>query len=79
MPWYAFTPVPPSCDPCDPNNYTLVGSTPPPCPAPNIFLCAIQAMDNMGKPLIVPCAEIAYAISNSIDTANVQLSNVRRC
>lgn len=79
MPWYAFTPIPPSCDPCDPNNYTLLGSIPPLCPPPNVFLCAIQAPDNMGKPRMIPCGEIAYALLNRIDTANVLLSNVQKC
>jgi hypothetical protein len=81
MPWYSFTPIPPSCDPNNPNNWTLVGPIPPPCPPPNNFLCAIQASDNMGKPIITVAlsAEIAFALQNHVDTTNVLLFNVNRC
>ena len=76
MPWYSFTPL--GLAPYntgDPNNYTLVGSTPPSCPAPNNFLCAIQANDNLGKPIFTQALalEMASAINNRIDTVNVQL------
>lgn len=80
MPWYLFTPIYP-CDPCDPNNYTLVGNFPPSCPGPKNYLCAIQAMDNLGLPIITfsLCAEIATALQNNIDTTNVLLSYINRC
>ncbi|UIR57401.1 hypothetical protein LZQ00_06180 [Sphingobacterium sp. SRCM116780] len=80
MPWYLFTPTSP-CLPCDPNNYTLLGAVPPPCPPPNNFLCAIQANDNAGKPVITAalCAEIAYALQCRIDTTNVRLSSSNQC
>lgn len=77
MPWYLFCPtgIIPPYDVCDPNNYIIVGTTPPTCPNPNNFLCAIQAMDNQGRPIIT-CAlrcEIANAVNNRIDTTNVML------
>lgn len=76
MPWYVFNPIDPfPHNPCDPNNYVLIGSTPPSCPGANNYLCAIQAADNLGKPIITPalCNEIALALLNHIDTVNVLL------
>ncbi|NJI74041.1 hypothetical protein HCX49_12590 [Sphingobacterium kitahiroshimense] len=76
MPWYVYNPVDSfPHNPCSPNNYVLIGTTPPSCPAPNNFLCAIQASDNMGSPIITAalCQEIALALQNRIDTTNVLL------
>lgn len=75
MPWYIFCPKNPPYDPCNPNNYVLVGSTPPSCPSPKIYLCAIQAADNMGKPIITIqlCEEIIISLNNQIETINVRL------
>lgn len=73
MPWYAFTPAGNPRNPCDPNNYTLIGIIPPSCPNPNNWLCAVQAFDNMGQPiftLALQC-EIAIALQNRTDTVNV--------
>ncbi|MGJ1322849.1 hypothetical protein ACR780_09180 [Sphingobacterium faecium] len=75
MSWYAFTPAGLPKNPCDPNSYTLIGNTPPSCPNPNNFLCAIQANDNLGAPIItfpLQC-EIAIALQNRTDTVNVLL------
>ncbi|MNL55490.1 hypothetical protein D3C87_1789090 [compost metagenome] len=75
MPWYLYTPVTIPPDVCNPNNYTLVGSIPPNCPNPNNFLCAIQANDNLGKPIITFAliCEIANAVNNRTETTNVLL------
>lgn len=76
MPWYQFTPIGAApYDPSNPNNYTLVGSTPPSCPSPNNFLCAIQANDNSGKPIItcIILAAIAFALVNRIETTIIIL------
>lgn len=75
MPWYLYTPVTIPGNICDPNNYTLVGIFPPLCPFPNIHLCAIQALDSMGKPIITLAlaCEIATALQNSLETVNVLL------
>lgn len=82
MPWYKYQP--PNCmycNPCDPINYILFGNTPPSCPAPKIYICAIQAMDNGGKPIITPslCAEIIAALNNSADSTNVHLRATNKC
>lgn len=74
MPWYQYTPFG-FGDVCNPNNYTLVGSTPPSCPNPNNFLCAIQASDNNQKPIIT-CpliCEIANALNTRTESTNVLL------
>ncbi|WP_400261288.1 hypothetical protein ACFX5U_15340 [Sphingobacterium sp. SG20118] len=78
MPWYLYTLTTPPSDPCDPNNYTLYGPTAPPCPGANIYLCAIRALDHMGKPIITAalCAEIIYALQNGIETPNVLLKPI---
>lgn len=77
MPWYSFTPTGSApFNVGDPNNYTLVGSTPPSCPNPNLHLCAIQANDNLGKPLLTDinlAFEIATAINSNIESVNVLL------
>lgn len=76
MPWYSFNPLGGfPFDVSDPNNYTLVGIFPPNCPDPNLHLCAIQAVNIGGRPLIT-CAlicEIANALNNNLETTNVLL------
>jgi hypothetical protein len=71
MPWYKYN----GGDPGNPNNFDLIGSTPPSCPSPNNRLCAIQASDNMGQPIITAAlvAEIASAVNNRMETTNVLL------
>ncbi|AIM38126.1 hypothetical protein KO02_16665 [Sphingobacterium sp. ML3W] len=71
MAWYKYNGGPV----CDPNSYTLVGNAPPSCPNPNIRLCAIQAFDNMGSPIITPalCGEIGTALQNKTESVNVLL------
>ncbi|MEN5232880.1 hypothetical protein [Sphingobacterium faecium] len=76
MPWYSFTPVSIATgDPSDPNQYTLIGSIPPSCPSPNSNLCAIQASDNLGLPILtLPLLiEMANALENVTETSNVLL------
>ncbi|MGJ1322848.1 hypothetical protein ACR780_09175 [Sphingobacterium faecium] len=73
MPWYSY--IPGRTNVCDPNNYTPVGSNPPNCPTSKLFLCAIQANDNSGHPIIT-CAlicEIANALENRTESTNVKL------
>lgn len=82
MPWFVFCPlgsVP--YDICDPNNYVLVGSTPPICPSPKIYLCAIQAANNIGQPLLTfpLLCEIATAVNNRVETVNVLLRPLLTC
>lgn len=75
MAWYAFTPEGLPKDPCDPNQYTLIGNAPILCPGSNVFICCIQAMDNMGQPIITIAliTEIARALENKTTTVNVFL------
>jgi hypothetical protein len=78
MPWYKFKPIPPSCDICDPNNYIPAGILPIFCSSPKTFVCVIQTIDNMGKPVItIPlCIEINNAIINRVESTNVRLDNI---
>ncbi|MNL47468.1 hypothetical protein D3C87_1702590 [compost metagenome] len=71
MPWYKYN----GGGIGNPNNFTLFGSTPPSCPDPNNRLCAIQAADNMGHPIITTALvlEISNAVNNRIETTNVLL------
>lgn len=75
MPWYQFTPAGSPRNPADPNSYTLVGSTPPSCPNPNNFTCAIQANDNSGQPIITAAlqVELLIALENRTESTNVLL------
>lgn len=76
MPWYSFTPIGSApFDAGDPNNYTLVGTNPPTCPSPKLHLCAIQANDNLTKPILTTSLgfEIANALNNNTETTNVLL------
>ncbi|MNW00603.1 hypothetical protein D3C71_1961210 [compost metagenome] len=59
----------------NPNNYTNVGNTPPNCPLPNNFLCAIQASDNAGAPTLTAALilEIANAVNSRTESTNVLL------
>lgn len=77
MPWYKFTPC---CndhaDPKNRNQYSMCGngSTPPYCEG-YLRVCAIQATDWRGKP-IINCEleeEIWCALEKKISTANVLL------
>lgn len=71
MPWYTYN----SGDIGNSNNYTNVGSTPPSCPNNNNFLCAIQASDNMSKPILTLAliTEIANAVNSRTENTNVLL------
>ena len=75
MAWYRFKPNGILRDPTDPNQYTLNGNVPPPCPGSNSTLCSIQAEDNMGHPIITVTllSEIVWALENKITTVNVFL------
>lgn len=78
MPWYSFTPIDSfPHNPLSPNNYTLSGITPPSCPDPNDFICAIQAPDNAGKPNFGAApnlpAEMLTALNSRVETTNVRL------
>lgn len=76
MPWYLFNPIdafPHNVN--DPNNYDSLGIVPPNCPSPNLRLCAIQAYDNFGSPIITMAlsTEIGTAVNNRTETINVVL------
>lgn len=76
MPWYLFNPIDTfPHDACDPNNYNLIGIIPPSCPSPKIRLCAIQASDNLGLPIITLAlaCEMGAAVNNKVETTNVLL------
>lgn len=75
MPWYSYTPITFPGNICDPNNYTLAGIFPPSCPNPNLNLCAIQALDNLGHPIITFAlmCEIATALQTHFESTNVLL------
>lgn len=75
MPWYEFTPNGLPKDPCDPNQYTLLGNGPSACPGSNVVLCSIQAMDNMGQPILTFAliCEIVRALENKTTSVNVFL------
>jgi hypothetical protein len=66
MPWYIFIP---------PNFWIIVGSLPPSCPFPKNYLCALQANDNSGQPIITLALqiEIANAVNNRTESTNVKL------
>ncbi len=71
MPWYRYN----SGNICNPNSYTLVGNFPPTCPSPKNFLCALQAFDNLGLPILTAAliCEIANAINTRTESVNVLL------
>ncbi|MGJ1322844.1 hypothetical protein ACR780_09155 [Sphingobacterium faecium] len=74
MPWYSY--IAGRQDSGNPNNYTYVGSTPPSCPSNKLYLCAIQAQDNLGAPDLTNInlfIEIANAINNRVESTNVKL------
>jgi hypothetical protein len=76
MPWYLYNPIDTfPHNPVDANNYDLIGNTPPSCPSPNSKLCAIQAADNSGNPIITQAltSEMLLALSNSFESTNVLL------
>lgn len=76
MPWYLYNPIDTfPHNTTDPNNYQLVGITPPNCPNPNNKICAIQAVDNLGLPNITTAltSEMLNAVNNSFETTNVLL------
>ncbi|MEN5193418.1 hypothetical protein [Sphingobacterium faecium] len=71
MPWYLYN----GGNICMPNSYILVGLIPPSCPFPNTQLCSIQAIDNLGNPLLTAAliCEIANALQTHTETVNVLL------
>lgn len=71
MPWYQYNGINPS----NPNAFTLIGNTPPNCAGPKTYLCAIQAQDNSGQPIITLelTLEIANAVNNRTESTNVRL------
>ena len=76
MPWYRFTPGGFFFrDISNSNNYTLVGTTPPSCPNPNRSTCALQALDNGGKPIITrgTIVDIGWALLWDSESTTVLL------
>jgi len=78
MPWYKFTPGGATPNPSNRNQYTLYGGGgfPPSCPG-NIRICAIQAMDSGGLPILTTALlnEIIQALENRNDSTNVLLKD----
>lgn len=81
MPWYLFCPTGFPANTSDPTLYQLPQSVPPNCPGQKNFLCAIQANDNSGTPIITPALalEIANALNNKIESTNVKLRQFFDC
>ncbi|WP_400261335.1 hypothetical protein ACFX5U_15585 [Sphingobacterium sp. SG20118] len=77
MPWYVYNAG--GTNVSNPNNYILIGSTAPTCTSPKLFLCAIQANDNMGWPTVTNALilEIANAVNNVTESTNVKLRATR--
>lgn len=75
MPWYLYISNTFPIDICNPNNYLLVGNSPPICPYPKQRLCAIQASDSLGLPIIntTLICQIANAVHNNLENVNVLL------
>ncbi len=74
MPWYSYDPG--ATDISNPNNYGPPLLSPPSCSGLKIFLCAIQAIDNFGKPLLTLIQlfiEIANALNCRKESTNVKL------
>lgn len=77
MPWYVYDAA--ATDVSDPNNYGDPLIPPPSCPSPKNFLCAIQANDNAGSPIITNALfiEMANALNNRAESTNVKLRPTR--
>lgn len=78
MPWYVYDAA--ALDVSNPNNYGPALSTPPTCPNPKNFLCAVQTNDISGSPDLTSFAlmvEIANAINNRLESTNVKLRPTR--
>lgn len=77
MPWYCYKSGPP----CQPTSYKLFGTFAPSCPFPKRYVCAIQANDNSGLPIITLalCIEINLALVQSVDSTNVKLQPTASC
>ena len=73
MPWYVYDPA--ATNVANPNNYGPPLVPPPVCPSPKNFLCAIQANDNLGAPLLTPALfiEMANALNSRTESINVKL------
>lgn len=81
MPWYLFCPTGFPADTSDPTFYQLPQSVPPNCPGQKNYLCAIQANDNLGSPIITAplMLEIANAVNNRAESTNVKLRQFANC
>ena len=76
MIWFFFSPIdsyPHSI--VDPNNYILIGTNPPTCAIPTLYICAIRTFSNGGRPIItqVLIQEMTIALNSSMNTTNVRL------
>jgi hypothetical protein len=75
MPWYVYNPG--ATNVSDPNNYGPPLTTAPACPGANEYLCAIQANDNLGHPIlagqIALFIEMANSLNSRTDGINVKL------
>nr|WP_315398927.1 hypothetical protein [uncultured Sphingobacterium sp.] len=78
MPWYRFQPT--GTPPYNIGNLAFYGppqAIPPSCISQKKYLCAIQADDTGGQPILTFALgiEIATAINSGIDSTNVKLRN----
>ncbi|UIR57396.1 hypothetical protein LZQ00_06150 [Sphingobacterium sp. SRCM116780] len=76
MPWYPYLPTgTPPYSVINTNYFGPPQAYPPACAPPHDFLCAIQATDSSGQPVITFALleEMEFAINNRIETTNVKL------
>jgi hypothetical protein len=74
MPWYVYNAG--GTNISNPNNYTFIGSIQPTCTTPKNYLCAIQANDNSGQPILNDInlfIEIGNALNNYTESTNIKL------
>ncbi|MEI2273054.1 hypothetical protein OHD16_12965 [Sphingobacterium sp. ML3W] len=73
MSWFSFT----GSDPSQPSHYTLVGDTPPSCATPTEQMCALQAANSAGSPVITDALknEIINSLQNQVNGTNVRLKS----
>lgn len=72
MAWFRLN----SGSPTNPNNYTLESGTPTDCIGTN-QICAVQAADNAGKPVLSPALkdQMIDALHFNTPSTNVQLKD----
>ena len=71
MAWFSYT----GTDPSNPAHYSAPSSTPPSCTSPTQQMCALQADDDGGEPIITDTLkdEIINSLQNQVNGPNVKL------